>query len=85
MNIAVRLLPCILGLIACSLPIFWGHLSLATGICHNQGGAILGGVMSLAFGSIIFVIIIVTVIEQIMNDTDPFADIEEIDIDEDRL
>lgn len=75
----------LLGIIACLFPIIWGMLSIVSGAETARFGPILGGFMSFAFGSIIFVIIIVTVIEQIMNDTDPFADIEEIDIEEDRL
>lgn len=67
MNNIVRLLPCILGLIACCLPIFWGQVSMSSGLCNSQFGPILGGFMSFAFGSAIFVIIVIRILEQTMN------------------
>ena len=60
----------------------WGAFSCSVG----EFGPILGGIMFIMLGLVILALIGLSFCgEQIMNDTDPFADIEEIDIDEDRL
>ena len=57
----------ILGLLACSLPLIWGILSIFSGIEASRFSMVLGGLLFAIPSILIMMIIIVSYMEQKVN------------------